>query len=73
MLVSVVSGVWAIYGKIYLNIDLSNTSLTMLSMGGFFMGVLFFVFGLLSDILSKIYYSSSKDKPYHIKEIIVNQ
>ena len=72
MLVSVVSGIWAIYGKIYLNIDLSDTFLTMLSMGGFFMGVLFFVFGLLSDILSKIYYSSSRDSPYHIKEIIIN-
>ncbi len=72
MLVSVVSGVWAIYKKFFLNVDLSDTSLTILSMGGFFMGVLFFVFGLLSDILSKIYYSSNIDRPYHIKEIIEN-
>lgn len=72
MFVSFVSGIWAIYKKIFFNIDLSDTSLTILSMGGFFMGVLFFVFGLLADILSKIYYSSSKDRPYHIKEIIDN-
>ncbi|MCK4540375.1 glycosyltransferase family 2 protein [Candidatus Parcubacteria bacterium] len=72
MFVSVVSGVWAVYKKFFLNVDLSDTSLTILSMGGFFMGVLFFVFGLLSDILSKIYYSSGIDKPYHIKEIINN-
>ncbi|MCK5510081.1 glycosyltransferase family 2 protein [Candidatus Parcubacteria bacterium] len=72
MLVSVISGAWAIYKKIFSNIDLSDTSLTILSMGGFFMGILFFIFGLLADILSKIYYSSSKDMPYNIKDIINN-
>jgi len=44
MLVSFVSGAWAIYKRIFFNLDLSNTSLTLLSMGGFFMGVLFFCF-----------------------------
>lgn len=72
MFISFVSGVWAVYKKIVLSVDLSDTSLTILSMGGFFMGILFFVFGLLSDILSKIYYSSGRDKSYHIKEIINN-
>ena len=72
MFVSFMSGVWAVYKRIFFNLDLSDTSLTLLSMCGFFMGVLFFVFGLLADILSKIYYSASKDKSYHIKEIIDN-
>ncbi|MCK4745035.1 glycosyltransferase family 2 protein [Candidatus Parcubacteria bacterium] len=72
MLLSFVFGFWAVYKKIFFNIDLSDTSLTILSMGGFFMGVLFFIFGLLADILSKIYFASARDKSYHIKEIIDN-
>lgn len=72
MLLSFVFGFWAVYKKIFFNIDLSDTSLTILSMGGFFMGVLFFIFGLLADILSKIYFASARDKSYHIKEIINN-
>ena len=35
MLVSIVFGVWAVYKKFFLSVDLSDTSLTILSMGGF--------------------------------------
>jgi hypothetical protein len=42
-------------------------------MFGFLMGIQFFVSGLLADILSKNYYSATKDKTYDIKEIIKNE
>jgi len=62
MIVSFLAGANAMYGKIFLNRDLSNTSWTDLSMFGFFMGVVFFIFGLLADILSKIYFGATNEK-----------
>jgi len=70
MIVSFFSGLDAVYGKIFLARDLSNTAWTDLSMFGFFMGVMLFVFGLLSDMLSKIYFDTTKDTSYDIKEVI---
>lgn len=73
MIVSVLSMVYAVYGKIFQSRDLSNTSFTELSMLGFFMGLMLLVFGLVSDMLSKIYFNTTKDSSYDIKEIIENK
>ena len=70
MLMGSVSGLWAVYQKIYLGEDLSDTSLTVLTMFLFFTGLNMFVWGILADMLSKTYYSSSRDKVYLIKEVI---
>lgn len=70
MLVSVLAGLMAVYAKIFRDQDLSNTAWTILSMFGFFMGMLLVVFGLLSDMLSKIYFGSTKDTAYDVKEVI---
>lgn len=72
LFVSIFSGLWAIYGKFFREVDLSDTALTMLSIFGFMIGLQFFVFGLLADMISKTYFSSTRDKVYDIKEIIEN-
>ena len=36
------------------------------------MGVLMFIFGLMSEILMKTYYGTHIDTPYTIKEIVEN-
>jgi len=72
MIVSVIAGLSAVYGKVFLARDLSSTSWTDLSMFGFFMGVMLFVFGLISDMLSKTYFDVTKDASYDIKEVINN-
>jgi len=72
IIVSLLAGLLAIYQRIFLGQDLSDTALTILSMFGFFIGIVFFVFGLISDMLSKNYYASTKDTIYDIKEIIEN-
>ncbi len=64
---------WLIYKKIFHNLDLSNTALTSLALFSFLIGVQFLVFGLLADMLSKTYYSATKDKIYDIKEFIDNE
>ena len=71
-IVSALSGGRAVYEKIFLGQDLSDTFLTELSMFGFLIGIQFLVFGLLADILSKIYFSATKDVPYSVAEIIRN-
>jgi len=70
MLMGSISGLWAVYQKIYLGEDMSDTSLTVLTMFLFFTGLNMFVWGILADILSKTYYSSSRDKVYLIEEVI---
>ena len=72
-LISFLAGLWAVYGKIFCNQDLSDTILTELAMFGFLIGIQFFVFGLLADMLSKNYFAATKDKVYDIKEIIENK
>jgi glycosyltransferase involved in cell wall biosynthesis len=73
MFLSLISALNSIYGKIFLHRDLSSTSFTELSMFGFMIGIQFFVFGLMADILSKTYFNVSKDKVYDIKEVIENK
>ncbi len=70
MIVSFCSGIVVLYQKIFWGYDLSDSAMTMLSMFGFFTGILLFVFGLVSDMLSKIYFGSTHDKAYDTKEII---
>ncbi|MDO4197508.1 MAG: glycosyltransferase family 2 protein [Erysipelotrichaceae bacterium] len=36
-------------------------------------GLLLFVFGLMSEIMMKTYYGSCSDKPYNIKEVVENR
>ncbi|MDD5071719.1 MAG: glycosyltransferase family 2 protein [Patescibacteria group bacterium] len=73
ILISIIAGLWAIYGKVFHAQDLSDTALTELAMFGFLIGVQFFVFGLLADMLSKNYFAATKDRVYDIKEIIENK
>jgi glycosyltransferase involved in cell wall biosynthesis len=71
--ISILSGLAAIYFKIFQGQDLSDTALTMLSIVGFMFGVEFFVFGLIADMISKNYHTIRKERAYTIKEIIENK
>ena len=73
ILISGISIIYALYEKIAYGFDLSNTALTNLSMFGFLIGIQFFAFGLISDILLKNYFASTRDKVYEIKEVIENK
>jgi len=71
--ISIISALVAFYLKIFLSHDLSDTLLPIFAMFGFLIGIQFFVFGLLADILSKNYFSVTKDKIYDIQNIIENK
>jgi len=59
----------AVYLRIAYGHDLSDTALTTLSFFTFLVGVQFVLFGLIADVLSKMYYGVSKDTTYEIRDI----
>jgi len=64
-----VFGIWSVV--IYISgRSLTNNFHPMLSIAFFITGILMFVFGLMSDMLTRIYYGSKIDTPYSIKEVI---
>ncbi len=67
---SLAGGVLMVYLKIVKDQSLSDTALTALVPICFLMGVQFFIFGLLADMLSKNFHAIKKEKTYVIKEII---
>lgn len=71
--ISFLAGLASLYEKIIMGRDLSDTAFTQLAMFGFMIGLQFFVFGLIADILSKTYFNTTKDKTYDIKEVIENK
>lgn len=70
--ISILAGLCSAYFKIFKGQSLSDTVLTDLSLFGFLIGIQFFVFGLLADILSKNYHTVRKERYYNIKNIIDN-
>jgi len=70
MVVGFLSGTWAIYLKIRHGMDLSETSLTVLTIFLFFGGFFMFISGILADMVSKTYYNTSKDQVYMVEEVI---
>lgn len=73
VLFSFVCGLVLIYDYIFKNADISGTALTPITLFAFLSGSQFLVFGLIGDMLSKLYYSRTNDTPYTIKEIIDNK
>ena len=70
MLLSGVAGLMALYGKIALGQDLSDTFLTTLAVVGFMMGLQFVVFGLIADMLSKNYFAATGVRAYSVKDTV---
>lgn len=70
---ALILGFYAVYAKIFHQINLSSSVFVFGSIIGFFAGVQFFVFGLLMDMVVKSYYASKKVMNYEIAEIIDNK
>lgn len=70
MAVSALSGVYSVYLHLRWAQDLSDSGYTYLSLFGFFIGIILFCFGLISDMLMRTYYESTRVRPYTVKEVI---
>jgi len=69
MLLSGISAIILASLRLEGRISLVNSSLPLLTAVLFLMGVIFLCFGLVSDMLMKIYYSQNERKNYNIKQI----
>ena len=69
ILISFILFLFVVYQKIILHIDLSNSILTEITFFVFIIGIILVIFGLMSDMLSKLYFGTSKDRAYSIKKI----
>lgn len=67
-------GIFAVWTLVlfFLGEDLSDNFQPILTVAFLIGGMFLFICGLMSDILSKLYYGSNIDKSYSIKEIIEN-
>lgn len=68
-LIGVVSALYALYMKIFLQADLSDTAFTLLALLAFFFGLTFIFMGVILDVASKAYYFGGKDEIYSVKTI----
>jgi glycosyltransferase involved in cell wall biosynthesis len=62
--------VWMIIEKLFFGAELSEKIWPLMGIFLIMIGVQFFIFGLLSDIVTKIYYKNHERMNYSIKEII---
>jgi glycosyltransferase involved in cell wall biosynthesis len=69
-LISFISGIVVVWRKVFMGFDLSDTILSELTIYMFLVAIQFMIFGLLADIVSKVYFSATKDVVYDIREII---
>lgn len=68
-----VCGIWSI-GLFVMGYKMSNNIIPpILTVFFIIMGVLMFIFGLMSEIMMKIYFGVHVDMPYNIKEIVENK
>ncbi|MCA9485853.1 MAG: glycosyltransferase family 2 protein [Nanoarchaeota archaeon] len=66
----VLAEIWMIYQKIFQNIDLSNNAWFPLGFFLMLMGVLFFVSGIILDLLLRTYFNTSRqEQRYYVQEI----
>jgi len=73
LLFSFICGCILVFDYVVKDSDLSGTALTMITLFSFLGGVQFLVFGLIGDMLSKLYYAKTSDTPYTIREITTNR
>lgn len=71
----IIAGLFALWtlGLFITGEDLSNNFQPILTIFFSVTGVQLFIFGLLADILSKIYYGSKIDQSYNVKEVVINE
>ena len=65
-------GLFTLYVFLDKRQDLSDTLLPIMTIFFIITGILLFILGLISDILVKSYYETTRDRPYSIKDISEN-
>lgn len=70
VLIGFVSGFYALYTRIFLGLSLNRNGWFFLAIFFSLAGIMFFSFGILMDLLIKIYLNSSpNERRYHVREV----
>lgn len=73
-LVSMLAGssllIWMFVERAFFGSSISNRIWPVIGIFLFFIGIQFLIFGLLADIMVKIFHKTKNEKPYNIKEIV---
>jgi uncharacterized membrane protein HdeD (DUF308 family) len=72
IILAVIFGIWSVV-MFFTGYKMSNQMQPLLTIFFGVIGVLLFVFGLMADMMSKIYYGSKIDNSYTIKETFDNK
>jgi len=70
ILISLVSGCWALALKLFENMSLIQTPLPLLATMTFITGVMCILLGLVSEILVRTYFESQSKRPYRVRETL---
>ena len=73
LLLAVISGIWTTINYIVHGQSLSDDFQAFLTLAFLMAGLFLFVCGLISDVLTKIYYGSHVDAPYSVKDVMINE
>jgi len=65
-----ITGLYLTIAKLFYGASLANRPLLILAVLLIILGAQFIIFGILAEILMKVYYKTQNIKPYSIKEII---
>src|SRR3989344_5233824 len=66
----VIKFIWLVYGRFFLAQPLSTRPLLVVSIFFILVGIQFIIFGLLAEIMVRIYFESQKKPTYFIKKIV---
>ena len=62
---------WMFFDRFFRDIPMGNRIWPMLGIFLILIGIQFFIFGLLADIMIKTYYQTKKETPYDVREISI--
>ncbi len=65
--------IWMFVDRVFRGIAIGDRIWPMMGIFLLIIGIQFFIFGLLADIMVKTYHQTKKEKPYEIKEEINNE
>lgn len=66
------SSAWTLYLKIFRNVSLSDSVWFILSFFLILIGIQFFIFGVVLDLMIRTYYNTAIEKRYVVREVKVN-
>lgn len=70
MSISILSGLWMVYLKLFDNVSMIQTPLPLLTVITFLIAFISLLMGLIAEMLVRTYFESQQRPPYHVRSLI---